>query len=76
MLYGKFIRAGIATAAAVHLACSIKNLRLPCYLAGPERYLQDIIKPPLHISDGYIGVPTGPGLGVSLDDDLVDAMRI
>lgn len=73
---GSLLELGIATAAAVHLACSIKNLRLPCYLAGPERYLQDIIKPPLHISDGYIEVPTGPGLGVSLDDDIVDAMRI
>ena len=73
---GSLLELGIATAAAVHLACSIKNLRLPCYLVGPERYLQDITKSPLHISDGYIEVPTGPGLGVSLDDDIVDAMRI
>ena len=73
---GSLLELGIATAAAIHLACSIKDLKLPCYLVGPERYLQDIVEPPLRISNGYIEVPTGPGLGVNLKDDVVDAMKI
>jgi len=72
---GSLLELGVATAAAIHLAASIKDLKLPCYLVGPEKYLQDIVKPPLNISDGYIEVPTGPGLGIDIDDDIVNKMR-
>ena len=30
-----------------------------------------VLKPPLRVVDGYLEVPTGPGLGVELDEDVI-----
>ena len=30
-----------------------------------------VLKEPLQVVDGYLAVPTGPGLGVELDEDAV-----
>jgi L-alanine-DL-glutamate epimerase-like enolase superfamily enzyme len=30
-----------------------------------------ILKNPLEVKDGYLDVPSGPGLGVELDEDVI-----
>ena len=36
---------------------------------------QDYLKTPFTLADGYVEVPRGPGLGIDLDDDKVEAGR-
>ena len=40
-------------------------------LIGPLRLASDIAASPLLVRDGVMDVPTGPGLGVELDEDRI-----
>jgi L-alanine-DL-glutamate epimerase-like enolase superfamily enzyme len=35
-----------------------------------------MVKDPLRLEDGYLRVPTGPGLGVTVDEQIIDKYRI
>jgi L-rhamnonate dehydratase len=35
-----------------------------------------MVREPLKIVDGFVAVPTGPGLGVEVDERTIDAYRI
>jgi glucarate dehydratase len=68
---------GVTMAAMIHLAASIPELTLasdthyPWLIEGT-----DIIEgPKLSIKDGRMGVPPGPGLGVTLDQDKLARAR-
>jgi galactonate dehydratase len=54
----------ISLAAGIQLAASIPNFLCQEQVSLGEGYL----KTPFTVRDGYIDVPTGPGLGVELDD--------
>jgi galactonate dehydratase len=57
----------ISLAAGVQLAASIPN-----FLCQEQVSLGDgYIKQPFVVRDGYLQLPTGPGLGIELDDDAV-----
>jgi glucarate dehydratase len=62
---------GISTAAMVHLACSLPNLR---YAIDSHYHDQsgDIISEPWQYRDGAFDLPAGPGLGVELDRDQLE----
>ena len=66
---------GITMAAMTHLAAAVPNLIYASdthYPWNPD----DIIKGPMfEIKDGYLDVPTGPGLGVELDLRDLDRPR-
>jgi L-alanine-DL-glutamate epimerase-like enolase superfamily enzyme len=34
-----------------------------------------LLKEPLKLHEGYLDVPTGPGLGMELDDEKIEAFR-
>lgn len=62
----------VATAASVHLAASIPNfLILEVALSQPYRDQAQAVG--LTIKDGWIELPTRPGLGVELDYDVIAA---
>ena len=44
------------------------NLKRPAALNGPQFLTADVLKKPLVIKDGLAEVPTGPGLGVEVDE--------
>ena len=71
---GGMLEAGIGRAANVALA-SLPNFSLPGDVSASGRYFDpDLIEPPIEVAaDGTIAVPTGPGLGVAIRDDRVDA---
>lgn len=57
----------ISLAAGVHLAASIPN-----FLCQEQRTLgEGYLKKPFTLRRGYLDLPTGPGLGIELDDDFV-----
>ena len=62
----------VATAASLHLAASIPNfLILETAYAEPYRSRAQKIGPV--IKDGWIELPTAPGLGIELDEDVIRA---
>ncbi|EMA59715.1 mandelate racemase/muconate lactonizing enzyme family protein [Halorubrum lipolyticum] len=62
----------VGTMACVHLCAAIPNADVLEYHALEVDWWGDLLsrEEPI-IEDGYIDVPTGPGLGIELDDDAV-----
>lgn len=66
---------GIKTAAMIHLVATTPAINLPpdsVYYAWDEYLLEDS----LELSDGAYPVPTGPGLGISVDEEMVERLRV
>ena len=62
----------VGVAASVHVMATVPNL-LIC--EGGHRRGEGLFKTPLVFKDGYIELPTAPGLGVDMDDDALEAAR-
>ena len=60
----------IATAASVHLCAALPNF-LILETARDMPYHDDVQTTPLVIEDGYFALPTAPGLGTDLDEELI-----
>lgn len=66
---------GISLAAMVHLAGATPNLTYACDTHWPWK-TEEVVKPgALEFVDGSVPVPSGPGLGVELDDDALAALH-
>lgn len=50
------------------------GLEKPAALNGPQFLTADVLKQPLKVVDGKMDVPTGPGLGVEVDEEKVRAL--
>ena len=68
LMVGSVIEMGIATAMGLHLAAALPRLAYPAYLMGPLKYRQVIATPQVEVIGSAIAVPTGPGLGVDVDE--------
>lgn len=75
-IIGSQAEMGIATAACAHLAVALPNLPYAIETFGPLRYKRDIVKTSVPIERGWLTPPDGPGLGVDLDWDAVQQMRV
>ena len=53
---------------------SAYGLKMPAALNGPQFLTADVLKSPLQIENGEIQVPTGPGLGIEVDEEKVVAL--
>jgi O-succinylbenzoate synthase len=71
--HGGMLESGIGRAANVHLS-TLPNFSLPGDIAASKRYFNpDLIDPPIEVAaDGTIAVPTGPGLGVSINEERLE----
>ena len=72
---GCMIETGIGTAAYAHFGASTPVVTLGCELFGPLMLVEDIVKEPIRFEQGHIVVPSGPGLGVELDEAQVKSFR-
>jgi len=62
--------AGIASAGLLHLAAAIPSLDWGVSLSSP--YLSDdLVAEPIALTGGFVNVPTGPGLGIRVDEAKV-----
>jgi len=75
-ILGSQAEMGIGTAACAHLAVAVPQLPFACETFGPLRYQRDIVTSPIPISAGFLSPPDGPGLGVKLDREAVEEMRV
>jgi muconate cycloisomerase len=82
------LEGGVGNASNLHLAAALEGVVLPGVitvntLAGREQtkvggvyYTDDIITEPFVYSKGSLKVPTGPGLGIELDEAKVKKYRV
>jgi muconate cycloisomerase len=70
-IIGSQAEMGIGTAACAHLGVAVSNLPYACECFGPVRNVKDIVQVPIPIAGGYLTPLDGPGLGVTLDWDVV-----
>ena len=66
---------GPSQAAYLHLAAATPNLSIA--IDTESVYLSaDICRNPPKISDGHFALPEGPGLGVEVDEDLLEHYHV
>ena len=66
---------GSIVASKVHLGCAIKNA--DPVVEFTEIMLHDLlVKNPLELRDGYIEVPTGPGIGWEFDNEKIEEYTV
>jgi muconate cycloisomerase len=71
----KIAESSIGAAAAVHLACAVP--RTDWGVSLTHFYLaEDVVARPLQLGDGVVRLPTGPGLGVEVDEAAVERFRL
>ncbi len=70
---GGMLETGIGRAANLALA-SLPAVTLPCDISATDRYyVEDITEPPFRLNaDSTITVPTGPGIGVTVQLDRIE----
>ena len=66
------IDTGIGIAAALHLAATLPSPTLACGLATGDLLATDLLASPLAIHDGRMRRPDTPGLGVRLDETMLE----
>jgi muconate cycloisomerase len=75
-LIGSTVELSIGTAARAHVAAAMTNLDLPIYPSGPLVYYEQVVKEKVRYEDGHVIVPDGPGVGVELDEERLEAQRV
>ncbi|MDR2997859.1 MAG: mandelate racemase/muconate lactonizing enzyme family protein [Microbacterium sp.] len=69
------VGSAVGLAAALQLSASVPNFRIYEYNRLPNPLRDELTVDRFDFSDGTLAVPTGPGLGIELDWDLVDEFR-
>ena len=67
---GGMLETGVGRAANVALA-ALPNFTLPGDTSASDRYFARDITRPFVLEEGHVAVPTGPGLGVTPDPDIL-----
>src|SRR5260370_652270 len=70
---GGMLETGIGRAGNVAIA-AMPNFTLPGDTSASDRYYRRDITEPFVLRDGRLPVPTGPGLGVSVDQEFLDSI--
>ena len=68
-------RPPIGTIASAHTFATFENLAFGTELFGPLLLTEEILTEPLQYRDFELHLPTGPGLGVVVDENKIDALR-
>ncbi|GBH33159.1 muconate/chloromuconate family cycloisomerase [Sphingobium xenophagum] len=72
---GTMLEGGVGTIASAHVFATVPELAWGTELFGPLLQVEEILSQPLGYADFSLAVPTGPGLGIALDDDKVAFFR-
>ena len=69
-LYGGcLLESSVGAAAHLHAFAGLRTLEWGCEHFGPQILVEDLVTEPLRFEEFHIHLPTGPGIGVSLDHD-------
>jgi O-succinylbenzoate synthase len=73
---GGMLETGIGRAHNVALA-SLPGFTLPGDISASSRYWdRDIVSPEFEVEEGLMSVPSGPGIGVEVDEDRIEALTV
>jgi muconate cycloisomerase len=72
---GTMLEGAIGTVAAAHLFATLPHLEWGTELFGPLLLAEEILSEPLDYSEFSLKVPTGPGLGITLDEARISRFR-
>jgi muconate cycloisomerase len=72
---GTMLEGAVGTIAAAHLFSTFPRLEWGTELFGPLLLTEEILTEPLDYSEFSLRVPTGPGLGITLDEERVSQFR-
>lgn len=73
-LYGGcLLESSVGAAAHLHAFATLRTLEWGCEHFGPQILVGDLVTEPLRFEDFNVLLPTGPGLGLSLDPDRMRA---
>lgn len=72
---GTMLEGGVGTIASAHLFATFPSLDWGTELFGPLLLTEEILTEPVAYADFSMPVPTGPGLGISLDEEKVAYFR-
>jgi muconate cycloisomerase len=69
-LYGGcLLESSVGAAAHLHSFAALRDLAWGCEHFGPQILTSDLAAEPLRFADFVVHLPTGPGIGVTLDQD-------
>lgn len=72
---GTMLEAGVATIASAQVFSTFPDLAYGAELFGPLLLTEEILQAPLGYGAFSLTLPTGPGLGVALDEDKIAFFR-
>jgi galactonate dehydratase len=58
----------IATAAAIHFALATPNWLIQEMITSDVGWRDDVVQGAVHAEQGFVGIPSGPGLGIEVDE--------
>ena len=67
---------GVLVAASLHFAASLDRPTFSEFSVADSPLAGGLLAQPFVLEDGTLAVPTGPGLGIELDEGLVDRLRM
>jgi muconate cycloisomerase len=72
---GTMLEGAVGTAASAQLFSTLSHLEWGTELFGPLLLTEEILEEPLEYGEFSLKVPTGNGLGISIDEDRLDCFR-
>jgi L-alanine-DL-glutamate epimerase-like enolase superfamily enzyme len=67
---------GVLVAASLQFVASTPNSIFLEFCSGTSPFIKDLVsRPSLKLEDGYVRVPTGPGLGLEIDEKVIRKYR-
>ena len=66
---------GILVAASLHFTAALDRPTFSEFSVADSPLVNGILTEPFALDDGRLAVPAGPGLGIGLDDELVERLR-
>jgi L-alanine-DL-glutamate epimerase-like enolase superfamily enzyme len=66
----------LLTAASLHLNAYLMNSLMLEFNVSAADALRKLCRQPIEMHDGHIAVPTGPGLGLEIDEKIVKQFRV
>jgi len=67
---------GVLVAASLHFVASLDQPTYSEYSVAHSPFVNRILEEPFRLEGGKLAVPTGPGLGIELNEELIGRMRV
>ncbi len=67
---------GVLVAASLHFRRRARASHLVEVSVADSPFVSGLLKEPFAFSDGTLRIPAGPGLGIELNEELLERMRV